>query len=226
MINIANLGSANLFVWNKEYLVSVLSSGSNPIVKDPILLNAIKQVDRADFVPEKFRAQAYSDVDLDIGFNEKMTRPVVVAHMLSILAPKFGGKYLDIGTGTGYQATVLAAVAGETGFVYSFERIQWLWDMARRSYKKYQAKIKNLQILYRDGLEGLIAKAPFDGILVNFAIDEIPEALKTQLKVGIGKIVCPTKDYNIRVLVRKGMTDYEEEIIQGFVFESGKNGVA
>src|SRR5690606_22050036 len=86
--------------------------------------------------------------------------------------------------------------------------------------------IRNVEFLYRDGKEGLVQEAPYDGIHVAFAFNEIPESLKTQLKVNGGILVCSTEDYNVRVVERKSIDEYEEDIVSGFVFDKGKEGLA
>lgn len=215
----------SVFTWSKEYLISVLTTGKNPIITDPILINAINKIDRADFLPDNLKSQAYSDVELEIGYNEVISKPTIIAQTISILKPKFGGKYLDIGTGTGYLAMILAFVAGQEGHVYTIERVQYIWEKALTNSKKYQ-NLQNIDFLYRNGLEGLPAKAPFDGINVAFALESVPDVLKMQLSQNGGILVCPTLDMNLKVIKRKGLEEFEEEIIQGFVFYPGKLGIA
>lgn len=225
MIDITKLGSGGVFQWSKEYLIKVLTTGRTPIVTDPLLINALQKIDRKDFLPDTLRAQAYADTELDIGYNEKLNKPTVIAQMLALLKPKYGRKYLDIGTGTGYSAAILAFVAGNDGFVYTIERVQWLWEQATQNLKKYP-EIKNLDLLYRDGQEGLVAKAPYDGIHIAFAMENIPESLKMQLKTTDGRLVCPTIDMNLKIIERKGLEQFEEEIVPGFIFDKAKEGVA
>jgi len=225
-LNSKLVGTGMVFQWTKEYMVKVLTTGKNPIVTDPLLINALQKIDRQDFVPELLRKQAYADVELDIGYGEKLTKPTAIAQMLALLKPTYGGKYLDIGTGTGYAAIILGFVAGDQGHVYTIERVQWLWEMARDNSKKYQDVVKNVDYLYRDGIEGLLAKAPFDGIHITFALKEIPQNLLTQLKPNGGRLVVPTEDMNLKVIERKGLEEYEEEIVPGFLFDGYKEGIA
>jgi protein-L-isoaspartate(D-aspartate) O-methyltransferase len=223
MIDLNAYGTAQVFAWSKEYLLNVLITGKNPIVTDPVLINALKRIDRKDFVPYQLESKAYTDVELDIGYNEKLNKPTVIAQMLALLKPKYGGKYLDIGTGTGYSAMVLGFVAGDIGQVYSIERIQWLWEAARKNGSKYP-DVKNVKFLYRDGMEGLIQQAPFDGIHIAFALDQVPENSKQQLRVG-GILVCPTTNMDLRVVHRESVEDFTEEIVPGVIFDKGKTGV-
>ena len=96
MINLSANG-ASLFRWSKEYLVNVLTEGKNPIVTNPLLINALLKIDRSDFVPEKFKDRAYDDVEIELGYNESLSKPTTIAYMLSLLNPELGKKYLDIG---------------------------------------------------------------------------------------------------------------------------------
>lgn len=219
-----NTGSG-LFKWSKDYLVKVLSEGKNPVVTDPLLINALLRIDRKDFVPAKYAEQAYDDLELELGYNENLNKPTVIAQMLSLLNPQFGGKYMDIGTGTGYSAAIIAFIVGENGHVYTIERVQWLWENARENFKKYPS-LKNIDSLYRDGLAGLPNQAPFDGIHIAFALSEVPNALKMQLKTKGGKLVCPFTDNTIRIIERTGIETFEEEIVSGFLFSGYKSGIA
>jgi protein-L-isoaspartate(D-aspartate) O-methyltransferase len=221
MIDVNKLPSAKLFRWSRDYLFQVMAK---IVIDDSILLSAFKEIDRADFVPEKLRDSAYSDQEIEIAYGERLNSPIVVADMLNQIKPIPGGTYLDIGTGTGYVAALLAYCASDTGKVYSMERLQWLWESARNNVKKY--KFSNVEILYRDGLEGLPLKAPYDGIHVSFIINqETVDKLKTQLKNNNGKLVFPDVNNNITVIERVG-ENYTQEIVRGHVFKEGKAGVA
>ncbi len=218
-------GSGSMFKWTREYLLKVLTSGKNPVLTDPLLVSAFQKINRQDFLPLQFRDLAYNDQEIDIGYNEKLNKPTVVAQMISLVKPKYGGKYLDIGTGTGYTAAMFSYVAGDTGHVYSVERVQWLWYMARDNIKKYP-ELKNIEIGYRDGMEGLVTQAPFDGIHIGFAMETVPEKLKMQLKTNGARLVYPGTDLNLHVIERNGIDDFVEEIVPGFILDSGKVGIA
>ncbi len=218
-------GGAKVFTWNKDYLFQVLTSGKKPPISSPKVALAFRKLDRKDFVPLEFRDSAYMDVDLDIGYGEKFTRPTVLGQMASLMNIRYGGNYLDIGTGTGFFACVIAFIAGQEGNVYSLERIQWLWEYARGVYGRYKEICPNVTFLYRDGMEGLPQKAPFDGIHVSFAMEDVPVNLRNQLSIN-GKMIMPTTDGNLRLVTRLDSDNFEEEIIPGFVFSQGKVGVA
>lgn len=220
------MNASNVFKWSKEYLVKILSEGNNPILKDPILMNAFNVVDRKDFVPLNLVSQAYNDVELDIGYGERLSKPTIIAHMISLLNPKVGGKYLDLGSGTGFSAAIIAYVTGNTGKVYSIERTQWLWETARTNIQKYRDLKDIIQFVYRDGSDGLVNQAPFDGIHISYAIDNVSENLKMQLKMEGGILVHPDTQGYLRVIKRTSLNDFEEERIPGFILQLGKSGVS
>jgi protein-L-isoaspartate(D-aspartate) O-methyltransferase len=219
-----NSSGSAVFRWDKDYLVQLLSSGKAPIITDPVLIEAFHKIDRKDFIPQLQQKDAYSDIELDIGFGERLNRPTIIAQMIAVLGPRNGGRYLDLGTGTGYSAAIIAFTAGQTGKVFTLERVQWIWELARNNMRKYPG-IKNIEFIYQDGMEGYVGKAPYDGIHVAFAIENIPEKLKMQLNTNGGKLVCPTHDNNLKVVVRKGITEFSEEIIPGFRMDRAKVGM-
>jgi len=226
MISIKTDFTGSIFVWTKDYLIQVLTTGKNPILTNPLLIHAINVIDRADFVPERLKSQAYNDVEIQLGYGESLTKPTTLMHMLELLRPDYGQKILDIGSGTGYAATILGVVVGASGSVYSLERIQWLWEQARINYLKYKNQAPNVNFLYRDGLDGLANQAPFDRIHIAFAVDKVPDILKNQLKVNGGILVAPTKDYNLKVIERNGIEQFTEETLPGVYIEVGKTGLA
>jgi len=220
------MNGSGAFKWTKDYLVNLLMTGRNPILTDPMLINAFTQIDRKHFVPETLANKAYNDLELDIGFNEKLSRPTIIAQMIAMLKPKLGGKYMDIGAGTGYSTAIIAFVTGESGKVYSIERVQWLWEQARYNLQKYPNLQRAIQLVYKDGIEGLVNQAPFDGIHIAFALDVIPESLLMQLNMNGGRLVAPTSNNYLKVIQRNGQNDYEEELIPGFSFSGYKQGMA
>lgn len=217
--------TAKPFLWTHEYLIKLLSTGKDPILTDPIYLNAFRAIDRKHFTPEEFHNDAYRDRSIPIGFEEEMTSPVVLAREISALAPRLGGKYLQLGTGSGYLAALLSFIVGRTGQVYSLERLQWLWQQARKNLEKYPALKSSLSVLYRDGMEGLMDKAPYEGIVVSYALDEIPDVLLHQLLPG-GKIVYPGTDLNLYVAEKGIDNELETEVLTGVLFKPAKSGLA
>ncbi len=158
-------------------------------IKDIVVLDAIGQIPRHLFVEPGLSGQAYEDIALPIGAHQTVSKPSTVARMLEALRTGMTRsrmkKILEIGTGSGYQAAVLAKIAEE---VYSVERIKSLHELARRNLRPL--RIANLRLHYGDGMLGLQQVAPFDGIVVAAAGIRVPDALLEQLAVG-GRLVAP-----------------------------------
>lgn len=150
-------------------------------------LAAIARIPRERFVDEALWSRAYEDTALPIGFEQTISQPVVVARMIEAILPVKGrlARVLEVGTGCGYQAAVLAQVATE---VYSIERIKGLVDRARSNLRVL--RLPNVRLAYGDGYAGLPEAAPFDAIIVAAAAPAVPEALLGQLKRG-GKLIVP-----------------------------------
>ena len=155
-------------------------------IKDEAVLAAMFEVPRHLFVDEAMATRAYDDVSLPINFNQTISQPYIVARMIEILrAGKPLNRVLEIGTGCGYQAAVLARLARE---VYTVERIQPLYERARRQLR--DLKIRNVSVRYADGNAGLPEAAPFDGIIMAAAAPAPVVALREQLAAG-GRMILP-----------------------------------
>ena len=154
-------------------------------VKDPAVLRAMRAVPRHLFVPENLRTFAYDDGPLPIGEGQTISQPYIVALMTEMLALPAAAKVLEVGTGSGYQAAVLAAMGAE---VYTIEIVEPL----ARSAKARLEEMGYTTIRFRtgDGYRGWPEAAPFDGIIVTAAPDHVPQPLVDQLKVG-GRLVIP-----------------------------------
>jgi protein-L-isoaspartate(D-aspartate) O-methyltransferase len=168
-------------------------------ITDEAVLAAMAEVPRHAFVEEALASRAYEDSALPIGFEQTISRPFAVARMLQ--AARTGrdlGRALEIGTGCGYQAAVLARLARE---VYSVERIGSLGEKARANLRPL--RLPNLRLVHGDGFRGLPEAAPFDAIVVAAAAPEVPRALREQLARG-GRLVIPvgTDDQELRVVER------------------------
>ncbi len=159
-------------------------------VKDPRVLSALLKVERHLFVPEEFHSSAYSDQPLPIGEGQTISQPYIVALMTELLELKGDEKVLEIGTGSGYQAAILAEVAKE---VYSIEIIESLATSAKKLLQ--ELGYKNIHIKAGDGYLGWPEVAPFDAIIVTCAPDHIPKPLIEQLKEG-GRMVLPVGTYS------------------------------
>lgn len=154
-------------------------------ISDTATLKAMRKVARHLFVPETQVKNAYEDRPLPIGHGQTITQPYIVAYMTSIIHPKSNHRVLEIGTGSGYQAAVLAEIVKE---VYTIEIIEELGKQATDRLSKMN--YKNITVKTGDGYYGWKEKAPFDAIVVTAAAEHIPPSLKEQLKDG-GRMIIP-----------------------------------
>ncbi len=157
-------------------------------VRDPRVLEAMKKVPRHVFVPEQLRRFAYDDSPISIGHGQTISQPYIVAFMTELLRPKAHYKVLDIGTGSGYQAAVLAEVVGT---VHTIEIVPELKAQADAIFNRLG--YSNIISRAADGYFGWSEAAPFDGILVAAAPEKVPEPLLDQLAEG-GRLVIPVGD--------------------------------
>jgi protein-L-isoaspartate(D-aspartate) O-methyltransferase len=155
-------------------------------IRDEAVLAAMAAVPRHIFIEEALASRAYEDTALPIGFEQTISQPFVVARMIEALRGEASlGNVLEIGTGCGYQAALLARLAKE---VYSVERIAGLLEKARGNLRPL--RLSNLRLVHADGTRGLPEAAPFDGIIVAAAAPGIPGALLQQLAPG-GRMIVP-----------------------------------
>lgn len=148
-------------------------------------LEAMLKVKRHLFVPNKLRDEAYNDNPLPIGYGQTISQPYIVAYMTAAIDPKPNQKVLEIGTGSGYQAAVLAEIVKE---VYTIEIIEELYLSSKKLLE--ELNYKNVTVKYDDGYFGWKEAAPFDAIVVTAAAEFIPPPLIEQLKDG-GKMIIP-----------------------------------
>jgi len=158
-------------------------------VKDPRVLAALLKVERHRFVPEKYLDSAYSDQPLPIGEGQTISQPYIVGLMTELLALNGNEKVLEIGTGSGYQAAILAELAKE---VYTIEIIESLASTAKKRLS--ELGYQNITVKAGDGYLGWPEAAPFDAIIVTAAPDHLPKPLIEQLKEG-GRMVVPVGTY-------------------------------
>lgn len=149
------------------------------------VLSVFRKVPRHEFVPESETGSAYGDYPLPIGEGQTISQPYMVAAMTELLDLKKSDKVLEIGTGSGYQAAILAELANE---VYSVERVQPLADRARENLKKLG--YTNVKIKVGDGTLGWGENAPYDAIVVTAGSPEVPKSLLEQLNEG-GRLAIP-----------------------------------
>jgi protein-L-isoaspartate(D-aspartate) O-methyltransferase len=154
-------------------------------IRDDRVLEAMRVVPRERFVPEPLRARAYEDAALPIGAGQTISQPYMVAAICQALSLRGGEVVLDVGTGSGYQAAVLAELADE---VHTIERVPELADGARRALA--EAGYDRVHVHVGDGTLGLPEEAPFDAIAVAAAAPAIPESLYEQL-APFGRLVLP-----------------------------------
>ena len=183
-------------------------------IKDETVLAAMFEVPRHLFVDEAMATRAYDDVSLPINFNQTISQPYIVARMIEILrAGKPLDRVLEIGTGCGYQAAVLARVARE---VYTLERIQPLYERARRQLR--DLKIRNVSVRYADGNAGLPEAAPFDAIIMAAAAPELSVVLREQLAAG-GRMVLPVGTQEQKLyLIERDATGFRETQLEAVKF--------
>ncbi len=154
-------------------------------VLDPYVLKAMEKVERHLFVPDSLWEDAYSDGPLPIGYGQTISQPYIVAFMTEAADLKRDDKVLEVGTGSGYQAAVLAEIARE---VYTIEIVEPLAESAEKRLK--DLGYQNIFVKHGDGYQGWVEHAPFDAIVVTAAPKEVPEELVKQLKVG-GRMIVP-----------------------------------
>jgi protein-L-isoaspartate(D-aspartate) O-methyltransferase len=184
-------------------------------VSDPKVLSAMQAVPRHCFVPQDLVAAAYSDKPLPIGEGQTISQPYVVALMTEILQLEKGQRVLEIGTGSGYQAAVLAQI---TTHVYSIEIKQKLYEQADKTLKTLG--YNTIQLRHGDGYFGWPEAAPFDAIMITASVDHIPPPLLKQLKEG-GRLALPLGNpfsYQNLVLVTKQDNDLIVKQITGVLF--------
>ena len=155
-------------------------------IRDEIVLSALAEVPRHLFIEEALASRAYEDIALPLGFGQTISSPYTVARMTELA--RAGGtleRVLEIGTGCGYQAAILARVAKE---VYSIERLAPLLAKARKHFR--ELKLANVRLRHGDGQAGMPEVAPFEAILLSAAATHVPRTLLEQLRVG-GRMVLP-----------------------------------
>jgi protein-L-isoaspartate(D-aspartate) O-methyltransferase len=154
-------------------------------INDPAVLNAMRVVPRHMFVPDHQVPFAYDDRPLSIGNNQTISQPYIVGFMTESINPREDDKVLEIGTGSGYQAAILAEIVDE---VYTIEIIPELAENARKTFEKLG--YDNIHTRAGDGYAGWPSEAPFDAIIVTAAPEEVPPPLIEQLREG-GRMIIP-----------------------------------
>lgn len=204
-------------------------------IRHPAVLAAMTDVPRHRFVDDGLASRAYDDTALPIGHAQTISQPYVVAHMCELLVSDLPvaasrARVLEVGTGCGYQAAVLARIAGE---VYSIERIRALHDRARDNLRAL--RLPNLRLVHGDGLAGLPSAQPFDAMVVAAAGEALPDTLLEQLAVG-GRVLAPLAisgagrggggEQTLCLFVRTGRSQWSTTLLDAVRFVPLKCGVA
>jgi protein-L-isoaspartate(D-aspartate) O-methyltransferase len=199
-------------------------------VDDLVVLEAMGRVERHRFVDSALVNQAYEDTSLPIGFGQTISKPNVVARMIALLleAPSLQsatsmGRVLEIGTGCGYQAAVLAYVARE---VYSIERLRGLHDKARENLRPL--RLSNVRMIFGDGMLGYAQGAPYSAIISAAGGENVPQAWIDQLAMG-GRLVAPTQTMTGQqalVVIDKTPQGLQQTLLEAVNFVPLKSGIA
>ena len=198
-------------------------------IADPLVLQAMGEVERHRFVDSALVNQAYEDTSLPIGLAQTISKPSVVARMVELmLGGKRGadgrlGRVLEIGTGCGYQAAVLGRVARE---VYSIERLRGLHDKARDNLRPL--RLANVHLLFGDGMAGYAKGAPYAGIIAAAGGEAIPQAWIDQLADGariVAPMAGPGGTQSLVVLEKSGQR-VQQSVLEGVHFVPLKSGIA
>ena len=193
-------------------------------ITDNTVLDAINNIPRHFFLDSAFDEIAYEDRAFPISDGQTISQPYTVAYQTQLLQLKPGDKILEIGTGSIYQASVLAEMGTK---VFTIERQKNLFEKTKQFI--FKTKYPNLKFFYGDGFEGLPTYAPFDKVIITAAAPFVPPKLIEQLKTG-GKMIIPVDEGSLQRMLRLTKNadgSYEEEVFQNFSFVpmlSGRNG--
>ncbi|MEZ6079417.1 MAG: protein-L-isoaspartate(D-aspartate) O-methyltransferase [Pirellulaceae bacterium] len=177
----------------KRMLTQLRKSG----IRDPGVLDAFSAVPREAFVSIELKDRAYDDTPLPIGSQQTISQPYIVALMTEALQLKPTDRVLEVGTGSGYAAAILAEIADE---VVTVERFQSLADSAQT--RLHKLGYNNVNVIRGDGTQGWLREAPYDAIIVAAGGPELPQPLVDQLKIG-GRLVMPVGDQReMQILIR------------------------
>ena len=197
-------------------------------IDDPVVLGAMGRVERHRFVDSALVNQAYEDTSLPIGLGQTISKPNVVARMIALLREAPGlqgdlGRVLEIGTGCGYQAAVLACVARE---VYSIERLRGLHDKARENLRPM--RLAHVHLIFGDGMLGYPQGAPYSAIISAAGGENVPQAWLDQLAMG-GRLVAPTHTstgQQALVVIDKTPLGLKQTLLEAVNFVPLKSGIA
>jgi len=195
----------------RDRLVMRLREGG---IRNAAVLDVMRKTPRHLFVDEALASRAYEDTALPIGYNQTISQPLVVAAMTELAIAGRPERVLEVGTGSGYQAAVLAQLVAK---VYTVERIEPLVTLARQRFR--QLGLRNIRAAHSDGTVGLPDFAPYEAIIVTAAAAAVPEALLEQLAPG-GRLVIPLgeRESQTLTLLIRTETGIEREALDPVVF--------
>ena len=184
-------------------------------ISNEAVLDVIRNTPRHLFVDEALASRAYEDTALPIGYNQTISQPYIVAVMTDLVVRDHPQKVLEIGTGSGYQAAILAPLVSR---IYTVERIKPLAVQARQRFRKLG--LRNIRASHSDGTEGLPDFAPYDAIITTAATELIPQALMEQLSPGGGRLIIPVggRDRQTLTVVTRHGDSYEQEDLDPVIF--------
>ena len=190
----------------KKLIATIEAKG----IKDQRVLEAMNAIPRHFFLEKAFEEWAYQDKAFPIGNEQTISQPFTVAYQTSLLEIKKREKVLEIGTGSGYQAAVLAVLGAR---VHTIERQEQLYKITNEFFEKIN--FGNIRTYFKDGYKGLPEFSPFDKIIVTAGATEIPKKLKDQLKIG-GLMVIPVGDDKTQKMIRLTKVSEEEFLKEEF----------
>lgn len=168
------------------------------VLKSKKVIDAFLEVKRENFVTEENKNKAYIDSALSLFREQTISQPTTIAIMTEALELKKGDKVLEIGTGSGYQSAIIKEIIGDEGEIYSLEIIKELHDFANKNLKK---EGYNINLIHKDGGEGLKKESPFDKIIVTCALPKLLENLTEQLKEK-GILVAPVEKLSFQQMIK------------------------
>jgi protein-L-isoaspartate(D-aspartate) O-methyltransferase len=187
------------------------------VLRTPAIIAAFQAIDRGGFVRDEMAGEAYVNAPLPIGQGQTISQPYTVAFMLELLQPEPGHNILDVGSGSGWQTSLLAHIVGRKGHVTALEIVPELCEWGRENVARHNFLENGIVEMHcMSGLYGYPERAPFDRIVAAASGEMVPEAWLKQLKVG-GRIVAPVGS-SILQLIKKSESEWERNDHQGFAF--------